>query len=236
MSSATSSLPRIWERASSETPDNEEEDSGHGGVPGDGICPSELQFDQVYYATYAAWAHPPTLSTQPYDIFQVDAFLDLIEHIPPFSGRKLDGLQFGAFNDLQLEFALEIETANHVECDQPLKVLKSFQSLGYQKPRTYEPPKVNCSYKAYPGIAGVAAKYLSSLVLAWSYIMSCRWVEALSEAGMNASFQLSRPKDDNAAFWSIVIESRWRAIFVQNSDVYYAPWTLRPVEHQEPME
>jgi hypothetical protein len=67
MSSAISPLPRIWERASSETPDKEEEeqeqDSGHGGVPGDGICPSEPQFDQVYYATYAAWAHPPTLST-----------------------------------------------------------------------------------------------------------------------------------------------------------------------------
>lgn len=240
MSNATNSSSRYRERASSDSMGNEEEDveeeSGHGGIPGDGVCPSALQFDQVYYATYAAWTHPPTPPTKPCDIFQVDAFLDLIEPIPPFSGSKLDGLQFGAFFDLQLECALEIETANHVDCDQPLKVLKTFQSLGYQKPRTYEHPKASCLYEAYPGFTDVTAKYLSSLVLAWSYILSCRWVEALSKAGMTASLQLSGPKDAEAGFWRTVVESRWRAIVVQDSNTYNAPWTLRFVEPPDPME
>ena len=239
MSSANSSpLARRIGSTSSEASDDEEDENRPGGVPGDGICPSILQFDAVYSATYDAWSCPQSESVQfneSCDIFQVDAFLDLVEQIPSFAGRRLDGLQLRTQGTLLLEYALELHTTDHTECNQSTKVLKSFQCLRYETPTTCKPLDASLPRKAYPGLTDCFAKYLSSLVLAWSYILSCRWVELLQKAGLDASFQRLKPKDTGENFWGSVFGCRWRAILVYNSKTYYAPWTLRFTEGQEPM-
>ena len=202
-------------RKSTEQSDEERggysDDEGPGGVPGDGICPSVSQFNAVYRATYDAWACPPSpclQSNDSCDIFKIDAFLDLIGQIPSFSASRLEGLQLRTGDRLLLESALELQTTDHAECDRPTKVLKSFQCLGSEQPTTCKPLYAKSPREALPGLTDGSAKYLSSLVLAWSYILSCRWVEALQKPGLDASFQRLKSDDWSGCFWNFVVGCR----------------------------
>jgi hypothetical protein len=51
-------------------------------------------------------------------------------------------------------------------------------------------------------------EHLTRLVLAWSYILCCRWVEILKLSGEEAAL-LHQGQD--ADFWSLLRDERWQA-------------------------
>ncbi|KAL4866275.1 hypothetical protein BDV12DRAFT_137779 [Aspergillus spectabilis] len=68
--------------------------------------------------------------------------------------------------------------------------------------------------------------YFTGIVLAWSYIISCRWVEILERAG--ESSQMMHDKSEQpGCFWDRVTQSRWTAQVKCRKGVAYSPWILR---------
>lgn len=85
------------------------------------------------------------------------------------------------------------------------------------------------------GLAPGRSGYLTSIVLAWSYILSSRWVEILQFAGKKSSLTHDQGEHLTTNFWALVIQSRWATQVESDTGIFYAPWMLRKANH-EPRE
>lgn len=67
------------------------------------------------------------------------------------------------------------------------------------------------------------------LVLAWSYIISSRRVEALQCTSANS--KLLQGGEINAQnFWTWIRKQQWRAVLTNGDETYFAPWSLAELE------
>lgn len=199
--------------------------------PGDGVCPSVAQFNEVVTAIYNTWnsASSKVEQHQPIDLFCVDSFLELLQGIPAFNVPPLEKLCVLSSDDatLEVECALQWETTNHHECDQSQKTSKFYQILGFSFPTPYSFMDVNQQTELqYPGLATDRLSQLACLVLSWSYILSCRWVEILKSAGEKAQLRHS-PGYNLDRFWDLILEDQWDAVFFRNGKFFCAPWVLQ---------
>jgi hypothetical protein len=156
----------------------------HDDYPGDGIAPSALEFAEVLRSACDTWHAAASVSSEEIaDLFRVGSFLELVEGIPAYAAPSLDSLSVRDTDDLQVECTLEWKTAEHPECDQQEKSFKFCQILGHCGPLSFSPCDGTETGLLYPGLAPDRLQDLSCLILIWSYVLSCHWVEILQHAG-----------------------------------------------------
>ncbi|RAL04240.1 uncharacterized protein BO80DRAFT_400647 [Aspergillus ibericus CBS 121593] len=240
MGDGDASLPPSQERRIADTElayqsdDSDESDSANNvtWAPGDGICPSTAQFNRCCEAKFDQWSTaastpPPGSESSQY---YIQSFLDLLQDVPSFlhSPPKDINIAGGRRSYLTLTSTLQIQTTDNPDCDQPEKPIDYYQCLGRPSPATYEtkadtPLPVAIPVSANPLRAG----YLTNIVLAWSYIISSRWVEIMQLAGMESQMLLDHDTRIEECFWDIVTQSGWVARVKWNQGVFYSPWMLR---------
>lgn len=185
-----------------------------------------------YEASYNTWCSAAARQTQSGkpDICHIEAFLDLMQDVPAFfcDPPKDVDLIGRSKSPLTLRSSLLIETTEDPTCERRWKTIDYIQCLGFPTPMTYntkceipEPP--SNSLPSAPDRSG----YLTSITLAWSYIISCRWVKILQHAGQKSSLMHHGDQQITSCFWDLVIGSRWVAQVKRAKGISYAPWMLR---------
>ena len=194
--------------------------------PGDGICPSEKDFDSTAAAACRTWRD--IIAAASHEQYTPDLFTlvtDLLRHVPPF--RAVPSAEFtlleGAF--LQAKCCSEWLTTDDATCDVPWKRSDHYQVLGVLKPLEYQftddlETQIWREVKmSQPGVA-------SQLFLAWTYILSSRWVETLQQSGGQAEL-FQRDKLNVHNFWEVILSNTWRASITRHGRTWYAPWSLK---------
>ncbi|KAK5044697.1 hypothetical protein LTR84_010589 [Exophiala bonariae] len=159
-------------------------DLGPGGSPGDGVCPSISSLEAVYKATYDSWATPARQTSLDghNELFDMDIFFQLMARFPPFRPHSLEDLIAPGTtpSDLIVDLVMSLETCMLPECTQREKRVPYHLLIGSSTWKTYEVVYSHDHEKiSQMGLPLHSLQYLTRLVLAWSYILSCRWVEIL---------------------------------------------------------
>lgn len=220
------------ENVTSDEDEDEDEDENDQWYPGDGICPSTSQFNTVYQASYDAWCPAAPRQTQNGgdNLLCIKDFLNLLDDVPAFfrNPPKDVDLLGGSRHPLTLRSSLHLETTEDPACEQHRKTIDYIQCIGFPAPMKYkvksEASRVSSSF---PVFTSRQSGYLTSIALAWSYILSCRWVEILQKAGENSSLSHDQGDEITVSFWDLVIRSRWSAQVSRGKRPAYAPWMLR---------
>ena len=206
-------------------------DLGPGGCPGDGVCPSVSSLQAVFRSAYDSWATPASQMTPDGrdELFDMNMFFRLMTKFPSFRPRPLkDVVAPGAApSDLIVDLVMSLETCMLPECTQREKKIPYHLLIGRSTWNTYEVVSSQDHEKVSQlGLPLHSLQYLTRLVLAWSHLLCCRWVEILQGSGENAA--ILRPKIDPASdFWEMIQGEQWQAIVSHNGKVYYAPFMLR---------
>ena len=194
--------------------------------PGDGICPSTAQFENTSRVGHELWnslgsetRNDPSLPCT------ADYLVDLLQHIPAFYARHAKAFSILDEPFPQAKYSLEWTTTKDASCDQPVKRTHHYLTLGITEPVGYKflDPSEACPY--WPGIGPDRAPYLSYLIFGWTYILSCRWVEILQDAGEEVVLRQSEDLN-HRNFWELVVGPRWQALIVRGRNTFYAPWSL----------
>ncbi|BAE54614.1 unnamed protein product [Aspergillus oryzae RIB40] len=200
--------------------------------PGDGVCPTTAEFNHCCQSKTDDWENAALTHLEGTESFQyyLSAFLGLFENIPPFyhcppgaaniSGRPK--------SFLVLKSSLQVKTTEDSNCDQPQKSTDYLQCLGSPAPVKYRTKTETKLEAAIPVcVKPLRSGYFTNIVLAWSYIISCRWVEILKQAGEESQIlhQLGMQIEDS--FWDIVTQGCWVARVEKFKGVFYSPWMVR---------
>ena len=195
-------------------------------VPGDGVCPSVAEFTNCWQSKFDDWrqassAHGEDIHTVQ---FHLNAFLDLHRDVPPFFQCPPKAVDItGKPNSyLILRSSLQIETTEDPDCSQPQKSIDFLQCLGSPTPVIYKVKsetqlQATLPVSSRPSHSG----YFTSIVLAWSYIVSCRWVEILQQAGEKSHILHEKDKGIENAFWDIVTHGGWEALVKKGKGTYF---------------
>ncbi|EAS28594.1 uncharacterized protein CIMG_09798 [Coccidioides immitis RS] len=202
-----------------------EEDIGEW-YDGDGICPSRHAFDACCRASFDTWNDAASkLPPDRPSYFYLNDFLEMVQNVPQFfhSPPKHVDITGERRSPLVLRSSLELETTSHPTCEQHQKTIDYFQCLGFPSPGTYESTTTSqLSSAGLPEHQG----YFTSIVLAWSYVFCCRWVEILECAGMKSQLLHADGEQLQNCFWDLVIHSRWSAQVTRGKATFYAPWMI----------
>lgn len=206
-------------------------DLGPGGSPGDGVCPSISSLQAVYRAAYDSWAIPARQRSPDGqdELFDMDMFFQLMAKFPPFRPRPLEDLiaPVTTPSDLIVDLVMSLETCMLPECTQREKRVPYHLLIGSSTWKTY---KVVCSQDhvkiSQMGLPLHSLRYLTRLVLAWSYVLCCRWVEILKSSDEDAAI-LCPKVDTTNDMWEMIHGERWQAIVKREGRLYYSPFMLR---------
>ncbi|KAL3254696.1 hypothetical protein ABHI18_008776 [Aspergillus niger] len=182
--------------------------------PGDGICPPTSEFLACCRAGYQFWAHA-TSSPRPDDGLLITritrAFVRMLENVPRFLYHPPKNVEvFGTSGTrLTVQPSLRMRTTEDMDCTQHYKWLDVVQCLGVPVPKFYEITTMQ-QQEIFLTSAPLKRGHLTSIILAWSYILSCRWVEILQEAGWNASIQHEEGLQIADSFWkNLKLQKCW---------------------------
>ncbi|RAH48119.1 uncharacterized protein BO95DRAFT_480502 [Aspergillus brunneoviolaceus CBS 621.78] len=203
-----------------------------GVSPGDGICPTTSQFNLCYRSKLAQWKHAATAHIRGSDSldFYIQSFLDLLKEVPPFFHSPPEEVVRNV-GDCLIESEICIDSTEDPSCDQPRMSLKYRHFVAKPRPitcctATEMPTEVTIPATASPLRAG----YFTSIALAWSYILSVRWVEILQQAGLECHMFHAKGLQLEKSFWDIVLQGHWEARCSDPEDEeeqLYSPWMLR---------
>lgn len=201
---------------------SEDSYSNPGGSPGDGVCPTEQSLEEVSNRAYESWKI--SASNIADDPLCKNAFLDLMEKIPPFRLPPLRELYTDGSRPSCAEWVFRLQTSIHPDCAQREKEVTETGALAFVTWTTYTlTDKQNYKIFERDGFS-LDLQHLTRLVCAWSYILSCRWVEIMRKSGGEAAILHQEGDDD---FWSILHDERWRATFEASGEIYYSPFMFR---------
>ncbi|GAQ43821.1 similar to Pc13g13620 [Aspergillus niger] len=212
---------------------SDESDSEVGATwsPGDGICPSTAEFHHCCQSKFDEWSHAtsmPLNHTLSFP-FYLDAFLSLLKHVPPFLSCLPDDVHITGRRRtfLMLRSSLQIHSTDDPDCDQPYKLIDYLQCLGSPKPVVYK-LKVETQLQPVLPIHTKAFRsgYFTNIVLAWSYIVSCRWSEICQRAGWNSQILHENGMQIEDSFWHLVTQGCWRALVKKETAKFCSPWML----------
>jgi hypothetical protein len=127
-----------------------------------------------------------------------------------------------------MKSSLQLNTTNDLRCEQRLKSIDYLQCLGVPKPVYYKdkvetPLNADITFSA----KAIRSDYLTTIVLAWSYLLSCRWVEILQQAGKQSRILHYKSSQLEGSFWDIIVHSQWIARVQNQTGTYYSPGMLR---------
>ncbi|KAE8150279.1 hypothetical protein BDV25DRAFT_129688 [Aspergillus avenaceus] len=137
----------------------------------------------------------------------LDAFLRLVDNVPPFCySIGSDHVSGGYKYPLILQSSLLIETTRDKTYNRRWRSLDYFQCLGFPFPKVFEKHTASDSHLASSDRQSHQT-YLTTITLAWSYVISCRWVEICD--GVGESVQLVHR--NSLDYWELVIRGLWSA-------------------------
>lgn len=209
-----------------------DEEGDKGWYPGDGVCPPTSQFIACYRASHEIWSHAASTHLEdPKSIhFYLEAFLNLLSNVPPFFHNPPKDFNLTGHRKypLILRFSFELETVGNMTCDQCWKTFDYLQCLGFPSPMVYKTSIEAQLPEDTPFcFSSPRSGYLTSITLAWSYIISCRWVEILQQAGHKSLILHDQGAQMTDCFWDLVTQSRWLAQVQIGKGTFYSPWMLR---------
>ncbi|OOF98138.1 hypothetical protein ASPCADRAFT_205406 [Aspergillus carbonarius ITEM 5010] len=115
-----------------------------------------------------------------------------------------------------------------MDCDQHWKSSDYLQCLGFSTPVVYSVTTENQQPISLSSFSPTLRRgYLTNIIMAWSYIISCRWTEILQRAGWKCSLFHDRDVQLADCFWDIVTRSRWLARSETKKGIHHSPWMLR---------
>ena len=194
--------------------------------PGDGICPTISQFSETKRKTCDLWTS--LISEAIHDASYPstsECLVDLLRQIPAFRTGHAEPFFIHYKPVPCLEYALEWSTTTDPTCEQPKKWTNHYLVLGIQKPVIYRFLGASESYPCWPGKNIHQARYISSLMFAWAYILCSRWVETLRASGERVTLRQSENINSNN-FWDVITGQEWQASIVRCDKSFYAPWSL----------
>jgi hypothetical protein len=140
----------------------------------------------------------------------MEAFRDLLQDVPAFFHNPPTTVDVigKPRRLLTLRSSLQIGTTEEPPCEQRWKSILHLQYLAFPAPMVY---KVGSQPQAPSNVAQGPVRdpsgCLTSITLAWSYIISCRWVETLWLAGEESSLWHDRDEQVTEHFWDMVVGS-----------------------------
>lgn len=198
--------------------------------PGDGVCPSLFQSYEVRDESYTFWENfastLPNIRTL--EGFQIaDRLLDIVRKIPPFSSRG--SIPFSIIDEPfpQVRVILEWTTSTEPTCSCPLKQFHFCQTLARAQKLKYE----LCQDSSFSFVDrdSLQTDCMVYFVMAWSYILSSRWVEILQSTGENATLYQEQDCTGSQSFWAIVTGHRWEAQVERGNKTFHAPWSMEAI-------
>ena len=215
----------------SDNSDETESDFDVTWFPGDGICPSTAQSSLCCQSKLIEWKHASSGHSKGFDTgqFYMNTFLSILKEVPPvFPFLPEDSnIAKGSKSFLMLRYSLHIKTTEDLYCNPPQKSLDYMQCLGFPTPTVYE-SKRETQLLAAPPISTqpFGSEYFTNIVLAWSYIVSCRWVGTFQRAGWKSQLMHDSDMQIEHSFWDIVTQSRWMAFLEKPKGRLYSPCML----------
>ncbi|RAH48639.1 uncharacterized protein BO95DRAFT_471552 [Aspergillus brunneoviolaceus CBS 621.78] len=174
--------------------DDSDESSNDSDVtwsPGDRVCPTAAHFNHCCQSKIDDWQNAASTRLEGTESlhYYITAFLDLLKDVPSFYACPPGAVQ------------LTTEDSN---CEQDHKFIDYLQCFGSPAPVFYRTkaetqPEVSIPTCARPLRSG----FLTSIILAWSYIISCRWVEILQRAGEKSQILHDQGMQIEESFWDI---------------------------------
>lgn len=209
---------------------------GPGGYPGDGVCPSVASLQAVFRSAYDSWATPKNqMSSKLRDeLFDMNMLLQLMTKFPPFRPRPLkeiiapEATTTTTPSDLMADLVMSLETCMLPECTQREKRIPYHLVIGCSNWNTYDVVHSQDHEKLSQlgGLPLHLLQHFTRLVLAWSYVLCCHWVEILQGCGENVA--ILRPETSAADnFWEMIRGEQWQATVTYDKKIYYAPFMLR---------
>jgi hypothetical protein len=196
--------------------------------PGDGVCPTLQQFNEIAAASFELWNN--LINDSGRDPGAQDAskqLKSLLQNVPSFQAAPSRG-RFLTIEGphLLLKCSSEYLTTNDSSCDQRIKIIHHHQVLGISSPVVYEFVERSESHPFWQGSDSGRPSFISELIFAWSYILSSRWVETLKFSGEDV--QLCQDEEISAHnFWTVILNHKWQAAVHRCGKSYQAPWTLK---------
>jgi hypothetical protein len=192
--------------------------------PGDGVCPTSEQYRDTAAKTRQWWKTLIADAVRNPVVPNIaEQLIELLKDVPAFPVALSQQLSVLESYNLEVECASEWVTTNDPECDQRVKTMRHYQTLGIPKPVAYQ--LIDTSDIQSVSQVDNDKPVFFLLVFAWSYIMSSRWVEALQRSGANV--RLLQCEEINAQnFWSLIRKQQWQAVLSYGDETYFAPWSL----------
>ncbi|KAJ5608705.1 hypothetical protein N7528_009272 [Penicillium herquei] len=213
-----------------------EEDNIGEWFPGDGVCPSVSQFNSYFNSSYGIWSNAAVPNPGVFNSasIHIKPFLDLLDNVPSFFYEPPEDLLIGRGHEcLSLRSSFQLQTVDTLEtdCVERWRTIDYFQDLGVRSPTIYKITTEALPCERLPSF-NLDFGYLSSITLAWSYIISLRWVEILKRAGWNSLMLHSPEAQTIDSFWNMIIQGHWVAKCQWASKskakekTFYSPWML----------
>ena len=194
--------------------------------PGDGICPTDIQYQDTVTASYRKWAKLLSEANESADDLHIaDDLLELVERAPELYAHPSKAFLIHDQPFPQLKYALEWVTTKDSACERPTKRTYHYLNVGVLGPLACEYSDASENSFPWAGLQPDQIKHLSRLILAWAFILSSRWVEILAAAGENAAMNQSE-KMEKGTFWKVITGRQWQATMIRGGKTFYAPWYM----------
>lgn len=216
------------------------------------VSPSQLKFDEVLQESYKLWSTYGSVAnlsnSLPYHCIDLTP---LLGRTPAFLAcGQLPGDEPFSFVCEEKEEGLQVcghsiwRTSNG-SCETENKIIPLRLLLA-----TLDPLQIRFSNNAplanWPGTEGLSENstdnYITLLFLAWSYILSCKWVELLSHSPSHSCKQFysgGTPVGDISDFgvgyeidrdeerwWKAILAFGWEATTTYGGRKYLSPWSV----------
>ncbi|KAB8277950.1 hypothetical protein BDV30DRAFT_223285 [Aspergillus minisclerotigenes] len=192
-------------------------------------APHFQKTERCRQASYDTWQSAATRNPECFFESYLNALLKLVRDVPPFRySPDSDHVSGGYKCPLILRSRLLIETTRVSTCDQRRKSIDYFQCLGFPSPMAFE----TCTTPRHSSVScqglQINQAYLTTITLAWSYIISCRWVEICQGVGERAKLL----HHEGLSFWELITQSLWSAEMARGKRAILSPWQLRERHHK----
>ena len=193
---------------------------------GDGVCPTTTEFDSCFQTSRDAWNLAALQGRLCSSGTCIDTFLDLLRDVPCFYHRSPNNIHMTGSHKspLVLRSSFQLETTKDDACDQSWKSIDYFQCIAFPSSMISKLKGVASDSTCLPNSQQTG--YLTSITLAWSYIMSCRWIEILQSAGETCML-LEENQEYTWGFWETITQSRWSAQIKRRKRTWFFPWMLQ---------
>ena len=192
--------------------------------PGDGICPTDIQYEDTETASYREWAKLLSEANESADDLHIaDDLLEIVERTPELYAHPSKAFSILDQPYPQLKYALEWVTTKDLACERPTKRTYHYLNIGALRPLACEYSDASKNAFPWAGLQPHQTKHLSRLILAWAFILSSRWVEILTAAGEKAAMNQSE-NIEKGTFWNVVLGQQWQATMIRGGKTFYAPW------------